>query len=118
MVSNLDFLLYLTSSGREIIEIIKSSNYRIKQNSAICRNADILGYKSSDEFIICLNNIKNKVSPVQFYVMTDNIMAIINPEKAKHAQITFGFNFICCAIFLLIIKLPISIFPHIGSQFM
>ena len=35
-----------------------------------------------------------KGGPVQFYVMTDNIMAIINPEKAKHAQITFGFNFI------------------------
>lgn len=63
----MDFLLYLTSLGREIIEIIKSSNYRIKENSAICRNADILGYKSSDEFIICLNNIKNNVSPVKFY---------------------------------------------------
>lgn len=64
----MEFLLYLTSSGREIIEIIKSCNYRIRQNALICRNADILGYKSSAEFIICLNNVKNKVSPVKFYV--------------------------------------------------
>lgn len=68
MVSALGFLLYLTSSGREIIEIIKSPNYSIRQNAFICRNADILGYKSPAELIICLYSIKNKVSPVKFYI--------------------------------------------------
>ncbi len=68
MVSALEFLLYLTSIGREIIEIVKSLNYSIKQNSAICRNVEIFGYTPPDEFVVCLNNIKNKVSPVKFYV--------------------------------------------------
>ena len=64
----MEFLLYLTSTGQEIINIVRSINYNVTQNSAICRNTDILGYKSSNEFTVCLNNIKNNISPVNHYV--------------------------------------------------
>ena len=64
----MEFLLYLTSTGQEIINKVQSMNYNVTQNSAICRNADIFGYKTSNEFIICLSNIKNSISPVKHYV--------------------------------------------------
>ena len=64
----MEFLLYLTSTGQEIINKVQSMNYNVTQNSAICRNADIFGYKSSREFIVCLSNIKNGISPVKHYV--------------------------------------------------
>jgi len=38
--------------------------------------------------------INLKGGPLQFYVMTDNMMAIINPEKAKHVQVSFGLNIV------------------------
>ena len=35
-----------------------------------------------------------KGGPLQFYVMTDNILSIINPENAKHVQASFGLNIV------------------------
>ncbi len=35
-----------------------------------------------------------KGGPLQFYVMTDNILAIINPENAKHVHASFGLNIV------------------------
>jgi len=37
----MEFLLYLTSTGQEIINKVQSMKYNVTQNSAICRNADI-----------------------------------------------------------------------------
>jgi hypothetical protein len=64
----MDFLLYLTPIGNEIINKIISKNYVIRENAPICRNKEIFGLLKSPEFIICLNNIKNTISPVKHYV--------------------------------------------------
>lgn len=64
----MEFLLYLTPAGQEIISLIMQKNYIIKQNSAICRNKEIFGIVQSPDFVICLNNIKNTISPVKHYV--------------------------------------------------
>jgi outer membrane protein OmpA-like peptidoglycan-associated protein len=37
-------------------------------------------------------NIKG--GPIQFYVMSDNILAFLNPEKAKHVHASFGMNIV------------------------
>ena len=37
-------------------------------------------------------NIKG--GPLQFYVMSDNILAFINPENAKHVHASFGLNIV------------------------
>ena len=64
----MDFLLYLTPIGNEIINKIISKNYMVRENSQICRNKEIFGTLTRPEFVICTNNIKNTISPVKHYV--------------------------------------------------
>lgn len=64
----MEFLLYLTPNSQEIISSIMLKNYNIMQNAPICRNKQIFGVVQSPNFIICLDNIKNNISPVKHYV--------------------------------------------------
>ena len=64
----MEFLLYLTPVGQQIIDSIKQRNYNVMQNAPICRNRQLMGVLQSPNFVICLNNIKNGVSPVDYYV--------------------------------------------------
>ncbi len=64
----MEFLLYLTPVGNEIINRVMMKNFNVVENGAICRNKDLLGLVSSPNFVVCTNNIKNRVSPVSFYV--------------------------------------------------
>jgi hypothetical protein len=64
----MEFLMYLTPVGREIITGVMNKNYNVLENASICRNKQIFGVVQSPNFIICLNNIKNSVSPVKHYV--------------------------------------------------
>ena len=64
----MEFLLYLTPVGQQIISAIMQRNYNVKQNAPICRNKELMGIVQTPNFVICLNNIKNNVSPVDYYV--------------------------------------------------
>lgn len=64
----MDFLLYLTPIGNEIINRVMMKNFNVIENAPICRNKDIFGFAKSPNFIICTNNIKNRISPVKHYV--------------------------------------------------
>ena len=64
----MEFLLYLTPLGKEIINSVMLANYNIRENAPICRNKEIVGYIKSKDFVICTNNIKNNTSPVSYYV--------------------------------------------------
>lgn len=64
----MEFLLYLTPTGQEIISSIMLKNYNIRQNAPICRNKQLFGLVKSPDFVICLDNIKNTISPVKHYV--------------------------------------------------
>lgn len=64
----MDFLLYLTPIGNEIINKIISKNYIIRENAPICRNKELFGILNTPNFVICLDNIKNSISPVKHYV--------------------------------------------------
>ena len=64
----MEFLLYLTPLGKEIINSVMLANYNVRENTPICRNKEILGYIKSKDFVICTNTIKNNISPVNYYV--------------------------------------------------
>ena len=64
----IQFLLYLTPTGQQIVSSIMQRNYNIKENAPICRNKELMGIVQTPNFVICLNNIKNGVSPVDYYV--------------------------------------------------
>jgi hypothetical protein len=64
----MEFLLYLTPIGNQILNRVMMKNFNVVENGAICRNHQLLGLMNSPNFTICTNNIKNSVSPVSFYV--------------------------------------------------
>jgi hypothetical protein len=64
----MEFLLYLTPIGQDLISKMMMKNYIIQENGAICRNKEYFGGVDHPRFVICLNNIKNNISPVKHYV--------------------------------------------------
>jgi len=64
----IDFLIYLTPQSSQIISMLYAKNYKILENAPICRNKEIFGFLYSKNFIVCTNNIKNTISPVDHYV--------------------------------------------------
>lgn len=62
-------MLYLTPIGRNIVSNVMLKNYKVLENAPICKkHKELFGYTRSPNFIICLDNIKNTISPVNHYV--------------------------------------------------
>jgi hypothetical protein len=58
----MEFLLYLTPIGNQIINNLAQAKFKIQENTQICRNEkDVFGYleQSTNKFVICTSNIKN-----------------------------------------------------------
>ncbi len=64
----MEFFLYLTPIGKQIVSNIMLKGYTIRENAPICRNKEVFGMLKSPYFDVCLNNIKNTISPVKHYV--------------------------------------------------
>lgn len=64
----MDFLLYLTPIGIEIINHVMMKNFNVVENVEVCRNKNLFGFVRSPNFVICTNNIKNTISPSAFYI--------------------------------------------------
>lgn len=64
----MEFLLYLTPIGNEIVNRVMMKNFRVVENGAICKNKDMFGLTAPPNFVVCTNNIKNKGVSVPFYV--------------------------------------------------
>lgn len=64
----MEFLLYLTPIGNEIINRVMMKNFRVVENGAICKNKDLFGLTSSSNFVICTNNIRNRGVSLPFYI--------------------------------------------------
>ena len=64
----MEFLLYLTPIGREIVQNVIRAGYPVRENIEFCRNNKTFGYGDFDKMVICTNNIKNSGFDVQFYI--------------------------------------------------
>ena len=64
----MEFPSYLTPAGQQIISIISSMKYTLRENASTCNNKEIFGHHRPPNSTICLDNIKNKISPVKHYV--------------------------------------------------
>jgi hypothetical protein len=64
----MEFLLYLTPEGREIIETVIRAKYPVKENIQYCRDENFFGYANSDKLVICTDNIKRSGYDVKKYV--------------------------------------------------
>lgn len=65
----MDFLLYLSPVGSEIVKLVSASGNRVQENAPICKKySEVFGYAEQKKFIVCIDNIKNTISPVSYYV--------------------------------------------------
>jgi len=64
----MEFLLYLTPIGAEIVQNINKTGYSIKENIEYCRDKDLFGYTQSDKIVVCTSNIEKSGHDVKFYV--------------------------------------------------
>jgi len=67
----MEFLLYLTPIGNQIINSLSLAKYSIRENTEVCRSEkDVFGYleRSKNEFVICTSNIKKGGWSLKHYV--------------------------------------------------
>jgi len=63
----MDFLLYLTSDGKQLLNDLISARFRIRENIGLCRTSGAFGEtKLNKTIVICTNNIKKYGSPYQY----------------------------------------------------
>ena len=77
----LEFISYLTPIGQQIVTVLEQRKFTIRQNAPICRNRELMGIVNGRSLTICLDNIKNNLSPVDLYVNET-----INHEAVHIAQ--------------------------------
>ena len=65
----MEFLLYLTPIGHEIINRVRMKHYHVVENAPMCRKGDAFGLRDTPNFTICTNNIKKyDANSTSFYV--------------------------------------------------
>lgn len=65
----MEFLLYLSPVGQQIINSVSLTKFKIQENAHICRKyKEVFGFTNTSQLIICTDNIKNSISPVNYYV--------------------------------------------------
>jgi hypothetical protein len=65
----MEFLLYLSPQGQQLIRDLISAKFHIHENIGLCRNNQVFGYGSyPNKFVICTKNIRNSGHDPYFYV--------------------------------------------------
>lgn len=64
----MEFLLYLSPIGRQIVDNVVRAGYPVRENIEYCRNKNQFGYGDYDKMVICTQNIKNGGYDLKRYV--------------------------------------------------
>jgi hypothetical protein len=65
----MEFLLYLTPIGKNIMNDLAKARFDIRENVGLCSNYNVFGYADKPKkFIICTKNIKRSGYDVRFYL--------------------------------------------------
>lgn len=84
----MEFLLYLSPQGQQLIRDLISAKFHIHENVGLCSNNQVFGYTDlPKKFIICTKNIKNGGWNMHQYVSET-----VYHEAVHAAQICKGGN--------------------------
>ena len=83
----MEFLLYLTPIGRELIATVIKSGYSVKENVEFCRDKNLFGYADSKKLVICTKNIKTEK-----YNFNQNINETVYHETTHTAHMCNGYK--------------------------
>jgi len=78
----MEFLLYLSPQGQQLIRDLISAKFHIHENVGLCRNNQVFGYTTyPNKFVVCTKNIKTSGFDPHFY-----IEETVNHEAVHAAQ--------------------------------
>ena len=82
----MEFLLYLSPQGQQIVRDMISAKFHIQENVGLCQNNQVFGYTDIPrKFVVCTKNIKNGGWNMQHY-----ISETVYHEATHAAQICRG----------------------------
>ena len=82
----MEFLLYLSPQGQQLIRDLISAKFHIHENIGLCRNNQVFGYATyPNKFVVCTKNIKTSGHNPHFY-----IEETVNHESVHAAQFCRG----------------------------
>ena len=65
----MEFLLYLSPQGQQIVRDMISAKFHIQENVGLCQNNQVFGYTDIPrKFVVCTKNIKNSGYGTEFYI--------------------------------------------------
>jgi hypothetical protein len=65
----MEFLLYLSPQGQQLIRDLISAKFHIHENIGFCYNSQMFGYADNpNKFVICTNNIRNGGWDMKHYI--------------------------------------------------
>ncbi len=65
----MEFLLYLTPIGNDIMKSLAQARFTIRENIGLCSNKNVFGYTDiPKKFVVCTKNIKNGGWDLRHYV--------------------------------------------------
>lgn len=65
----MEFLLYLTPIGNDIMNSLAKARFTIRENVGLCSNKNVFGYTDAPKkFVVCTKNIKNGGWDLRHYV--------------------------------------------------
>jgi hypothetical protein len=88
----MEFLLYLTPVGNQIVNNLVSSKVNIYENSGRCQVERIFGHFSSNSLTICTNNIKEMGYNPYHYVNETLYHEAVHAAQSCRSKKYFGFT--------------------------
>jgi hypothetical protein len=65
----MEFLLYLSPTGQQLIQHLISAKFQVGENIAFCKGSTLFGYADfPKKFVICTNNIKKSGFDPNYYI--------------------------------------------------
>ena len=84
----MEFLLYLSPQGQQLIQDLISAKFHIHENVGMCKSSNTFGYTTGkNKFVVCTNNIKNGGYDLHFY-----INETVYHESVHAAQMCNGYK--------------------------
>jgi hypothetical protein len=89
----MEFLLYLTPVGNEILNRLISAKFHIHENSGICKTQKVFGWmQKPNKLFICTDNIKSQGFDPNYYVNETLYHEATHAAQICKNKWSFGFG--------------------------
>lgn len=89
----MEFLLYLSPHGQQLINDMISAKFHIHENVGFCKNSNLFGYTDiPKKFVICTNNIKNGGWDMKHYISETVYHEAVHAAHICNKNAPFGLS--------------------------